>query len=336
VTMSASAPRELYFSFFMFTADLRPNDPEYRRQIIHHAKELVGLGYAGFDVPVAPPGNGDYGGELAGYVELRHALDAAGLEDVPFSTNVGATRTFDPTSAYAEQRQAALSYLKSRVDITAALRGRIMAGPIIFPYAVFPVMDSGEPLWSDALREWASARYGFAQPILNELGEYAQEKNISLAIEPVDHWETPAPNLVREVMDFLQDVPSPQLGVCIDSAHVMLGGDGPRAFAEQVQRAGTAGRIHSVHISPPDRGSFEDSWIPWQQFLEPVLAHYDGPLLVETFNAVAPFITFLRLGRKKFWIPGEDPPDESVPDAYTVAARALDKVRSELSAHAHA
>jgi sugar phosphate isomerase/epimerase len=334
--MSALVPRELYFSFFMFTADLRPDDDQYRKLIIRHIRELTGLGYAGFDVPIAPPRTVDYESELASYASLRRALDEAGFEDVPLTTNVGATRTFDPTSAYQEQREAALEYLKSRVDITATLRGGIMAGPIVFPYNVFPVTDLGEPIWSDALQAWASARYQYAQPILNELGNYARDKNVSLAIEPVDHWETPVPNLVREVLDFLHGVSSPQVGVCIDSAHVMLGGDGPAAFAEQVQRAGDAGRIHSVHISPPDRGAFHDSWIPWQLFLEPVLANYDGPLVIETFNAVPPFVGFLRLSRKKFWIPGEDPPDESVQDAYTIAAKAIEVVRNELTANTHA
>jgi sugar phosphate isomerase/epimerase len=330
--MNSFAAHELYFSFFMFTADLRPDDAEYRKTIIRHIRELTELGYAGFDVPIAPPAAGAFSEDLARYARLRDALDEAGLEAVPLSTNVGATRRFDPTSDYAEQRQAALAYLKSRVDITAVLRGPIMAGPIIFPYNVFPLTDFGEPIWSDALQEWAAQRRDFAQPVLNELGEYAEERGVSLAIEPVDHWEQPVPNHVAEVLDFLEGVESGQLGVCIDSAHVMLGGDGPAIFAEQVARAGELGRIHSVHISPPDRGAFHDSWIPWQQFLEPILAYYDGPLLIETFNAVPVFHTPLRLTRRKFWVPGEDPEVPNVLDAYTVAARAIEAVRDQLSA----
>jgi sugar phosphate isomerase/epimerase len=329
--VGSSASHDLYFSFFMFTADLRPDDPEYRETIIRHIRELSALGYAGFDVPIAPPAAGDFSGDVERYSRLRDALDEAGLEAVPLSTNVGATRRFDPTSEYAEQRQAALEYLKSRVDITAVLRGPIMAGPIIFPYNVFPLTDYGEPIWSDALQEWAAERRDLAQPILNELGEYAEERGVRLAIEPVDHWEQPLPNHVGEVLAFLEGVQSPQLGVCIDSAHVMLGGDGPVTFTEQVARAGELGRIHSVHISPPDRGAFHDSWIPWQQFLEPVLAHYDGPLLIETFNAVTVFHSPLRLSRRKFWIPGEDPAVPDVLDAYTVAAKAIDTVRDQLS-----
>jgi D-psicose/D-tagatose/L-ribulose 3-epimerase len=330
--MGAAGERDLYFSFFMFTADLRPDDHEYRKAIIRHIDELTGYGYSGFDVPIAPPRTKDPQSEVESYVRLREALDGAGFEAVPLSTNVGATRRYDPTSEYPEQRRAALGYLKSRVDITAALRGGIMAGPIIFPYNVFPLTDFGEPIWSDALHEWAVERYRYAQPILNELGEYAHDRGVSLAIEPVDHWETPVPNHVGEVLDFLEGVASRQVGVCIDSAHVMLGGDGPAAFGEQIRRAGEQGRIHAVHISAPDRGAFHDSWIPWQLFLEPVLAGYAGPLLIESFNAVPAFHNSLRLSRRKYWVPGEDPAVPGVVDAYTVAAKAIEAARAQLAA----
>ena len=211
--MAGSADRDLHFSFFMFTADLRPRDESYRPQLVRHLRELADLGYAGVDVPVAPPADGSWEGDVDAYRALRDAVDDAGLEELPLSTNVGSTALFDPTSPDEAVRRQALAYLKSRVDITAALRGAVLAGPIVFPYAVFPQDAAGEPIWSDALQDWAAGRVANAQPVLQELGEYAGERDVLLAIEPVDHWETPAPNHVREVLDFLEDVPSPQVGV---------------------------------------------------------------------------------------------------------------------------
>ncbi len=319
-----------YFSFFMFTADLRPQDGSYQREMIRHIRALTALGYSGFDLPIAPGATADHSQELAGYVALKRALDEAGLGDVGFTTNVGATRRFDPTSEYAEQRKAALDYLKSRVDITAALGGDILAGPIVYPYNVYPLTDAGDPMWSDELQRWLTAGYRRAQPVLAELGEYAESKNVKLAIEPVDHWETPAPNSVTDVLDFLENVPSRQVGVCIDSAHVMLAGGDPAAFAAEVRRAAAAGRLHYVHVSAPDRGAIHESWIPWKAFLEPILDCYEGPLLLETFNAVEPFVSALRLTRRRFWIPGSDPEDADVPDAYAIAGAALAAAREEL------
>jgi D-psicose/D-tagatose/L-ribulose 3-epimerase len=238
-----STTRDLYFSFFI-TTDLQPRNPDYTKVIVRHIKELRHLGYKGFDMPIVPNDTQDHDREVESYLELKRALDQAGLENVAFTTNVAATRTFDPTSVYRDQREAGLAYLKSRVDITAALGGAIMAGPIIFPYNVFPTTDANVPIWSDALQIWLEPRYQYARSVLNELGEYAEGKNVRLAIEAVDHWETPAPNMVGDVLRFLEGVPSRQVGVCVDSAHVILGSSGPEAFRQHVLQVADADRLN--------------------------------------------------------------------------------------------
>jgi sugar phosphate isomerase/epimerase len=327
--MPEPAERDVYFSFFMFTADLRPDDPAYTGTIVRHMKALADLGYDGFDLPIAPTATTDHAAEVASYARLRDRLGKAGLGGLKVATNVGTTRTFDPTSPYREQRDAALAYLRSRVDITVALGGTMLAGPVVFPYGVFPTTDFGQPIWSDALQDWLAPRYRLARPVLEELGAYAEAKGVKVAIEPVDHWETAAPNMVAEVLGFLEGVPSRQVGVCIDSAHVVLGSDGPEEFRRDVRRAQEQGRLHYVHISAPDRGSVHDSWIPWQAFLGPILPRFDGPFLVEVFNAIPVFLGPLRQTRRKFWVPGEDEDDPARPSAYHVARDALAALRRE-------
>jgi sugar phosphate isomerase/epimerase len=322
--------RDIYLSFFMFTVNLHPDDPQYTEVVVRHMRELRDIGYTGFDMPVFPNGPGDPQADVPSYEKLRKALDAAGLEDVGLTTNVATTAACNPTSLDAGVREAALAYLKSRVDITAALRGSIMAGPVLFPYNVFPTAN-GKTLWSDALQEWLRPRYRVAQPLFERLGEYAAEKDVQVAVEPVDHWETPAPNMVRDVLDFLADVRSPHIGVCVDSSHVVLGSSGPEAYLRDIQDAADQQRLHYVQVSPPDRGEVADSWIPWRAFLEPVLHVYDGPLLIEVFNAIPAFLDSLRLTRRKFWIPVEDEPVPGVPSAYEVAEQGIKKLRAELA-----
>ncbi|HET9648627.1 MAG TPA: TIM barrel protein, partial [Microlunatus sp.] len=185
--MSALPGREIYFSFFMFTADLRPDDTSYTRILIDHLKALTDMGYDGFDVHIAPqPGAVDHRHEVESYVRLKKAFDAAGLQEAKFTTNVGTTRTFDPTSPYETQRREALSYLQSRVDITRVLGGAsIMSGPFLYPYGVFPLTDLDEPIWSDALQDWMEPRYRAAHPVFAELADYAAAREVKLAIEPV-------------------------------------------------------------------------------------------------------------------------------------------------------
>jgi D-psicose/D-tagatose/L-ribulose 3-epimerase len=327
-----SASRDVYLSFFMFTANLAPLDPKYTASIIRHIAAIAEMGYAGLDLPIAPTDTLDHKAEIASYERLKTALDKAGVGDIGFTTNVGATLEFDPCSMSPEVRANALAYLKSRVDITAAFGGKIMAGPIVFPYNAFPKTAGGAGIWSDALGDWMVARYRHAQPVLDKLGDYAADRGVKIAIEPVDHWETPAPNTVADVMGFLEEVPSRAVGVCIDIAHVVLGGGGPAEFRSEVRQAAERGRLNYFHLSAPDRGALDESWIPWADFLGSALESYDGPLLVETFNAIPVFLESLRLTRRKFRIPGEDPLDPGRPDAYDVARAAIATVRREIDA----
>jgi sugar phosphate isomerase/epimerase len=93
--------------------------------------------------------------------------------------------------------------------------------------------------------------------------------------------------------------------------------------------------LNYVHISAPDRGALADSWIPWEQFLQPIQQGYKGPFLVEVFNAIPVFLNSLRLTRRKFCIPGEDP-DLKRPDAYDVAREGIETVRRHIGAHSRA
>lgn len=328
---------DIYLSFFMFTTDmfsfptnLNTNPIEAKELIVKHIKKLQTFGYTGFEFPIAPTFGSDFKEDVQKYRDLRQYLDEQGLASVKIATNVGATRTYDPSSPYPQQSKKALEYLKSRVEITAALGGEIMMGPIVIPYGAFPTTDFNEPIWSDSLQENLAQRYQTAKPVLNELGIYAAEKNVKLAIEPITHWETPGPNKLSQLMEFLKGVESKQVGVVIDSAHETLDGDGPEIFSTQVSEIAQQGRLHYIQVSPPDRGALHTSWMPWQSFLTPILKVYKGPIAVEIFNAIPVFANSLRLSRRKFWIPDQDPPNPPYPSAYDTAKAAINATQAEI------
>ncbi|MEU6541413.1 TIM barrel protein [Streptomyces sp. NPDC047000] len=327
--MNATPGRDVFFSFFMFTADLRPQDTRYTRILVDHLKALTDMGYDGFDVHIASrPATVDHKLEVDRYAGLRKAFERAGLGEAKFTTNVGTTRTFDPTSPYEEQRRQALSYLKSRVDITRILGGdSVMSGPFIYPYGVFPLTDTDEPIWSDALQDWMKPRYHAARSVFEELVEYATAREVRLAVEPVKSWETPPPNMVSEVLDFLEGLEQPQGGVAIDTAQVVMESQGPSVFRQNVARAVRQDRLYYVHISAPDRGAVKDSWIPWDIVSDEIEPVYHGPYLIEVFNAIPPFDSSMRMARRRFWRPGEDDPVPGVDSAYDVAGAALEELR---------
>ncbi|TAU03042.1 sugar phosphate isomerase/epimerase (plasmid) [Rhizobium ruizarguesonis] len=334
--MEEARRRDIYFSFFMFTADLRPNDAGYTQVLVRHLKALTEIGYTGFDVHIAPgPAHVGHHTEVESYISLKRAFDQAGFRDVKFTTNVGTTRTFDPTSPYEEQRKQALSYLKSRVDITSVLGGEntIMSGPFLYPYGIFPLTDDGEGIWSDALQDWMKPRYAAAASIFRELAQYSTEKSVKLAIEPVKNWETPGPTMVSEALDFLESADIAVCGVTIDTAQVVMESQGPAIFKKNVARAIQQSRLNYVHISAPDRGAVRDSWIPWEIMLDEIEPVYSGPYLVEVFNAIPPFESSMRMTRRRFWRPGEDAPEAGVDSAYEVAHAALETLEEKIASH---
>ncbi len=332
-----TAERPIYFSFFMFDSNTCLYDRRLRALYLEHMRVLSDCGYAGFELhtgrgPEVETAYPDYDAEIAAYAEFRREMDAAGLGAMQLATNTGATPLLDPSSDNPALRQAGLEYLRSRVDISAALGAEIMMGPVVVPYGSFVrAAPNGDAVWSDALQDELARRYANAAPVLDELGAHAASRGVKVAIEPISHWETPGPNKLAQLIRFLRDVPSRQIGAVIDSAHETLDGDGPEIFAAQVAQLAAAGRLHYAQASPPDRGSLESSWLPWGPIFTPLLAHYSGPVAIEIFNAVPAFADGLRLSRRKYWIPGLDPPREW-PSAYDVARASLLKLRKEFDA----
>jgi len=208
----------------------------------------------------------------------------------------------------------------------------IMAGPFLYPYGVFPTTDLGEPIWSDALQDWMKLRYSAARSIFRELAEYASNKGVKLAIEPVKSWETPPPNMVSEVLNFLERDETLPCGVTIDTAQVVMESQGPTTFKENVSRACRQKRLHYVHISAPDRGAIHDSWIPWNIVLRELEPVYHGPYLIEIFNAIPPFDNSMRMARRRFRRPKEDDPEQYRDNdcAYAVARAALEELQTQI------
>jgi len=238
----------------------------------------------------------------------------------------------DITSPYSEQRKLALAYLKSRIDITSVLGGKnaIMSGPFLYPYGVFPITDNGEEIWSDALQNWMKPRYKDAVSEFRELVDYATEKEVILGIEPIKNWESPPPNMVSEVLDFIDTLGEcSTCGVAVDTAQCVLESQGPSVFKENIARAAAKDRLYYVHISAPDRGQVKDSWIPWDLMLGEIEPKFSGPYLIEVFNAIPPFQSSMRMTRQRFWRPGEDP-ETSAPSAYEVAESAFKEIHLRL------
>ncbi|WP_328686485.1 sugar phosphate isomerase/epimerase [Streptomyces sp. NBC_01261] len=129
---------------------------------------------------------------------------------------------------------------------------------------------------------------------LGELGPYAEERGVRLAIEPLHPMfasDRCVVSTLSQALDLAERFPAQQVGVTVDTYHIWWDDRAP----EQIARAGAGGRIHTFQLADwttplPEgvlngRGQIGDGAIDmreWKSYVE--AAGYTGPIEVELFN----------------------------------------------------
>jgi sugar phosphate isomerase/epimerase len=129
---------------------------------------------------------------------------------------------------------------------------------------------------------------------LGELGPYAAERGVRLAIEPLHPMyaaDRCVVSTLAQALDLAERFPADQVGVTVDTYHIWWDDTAPA----QIARAGAAGRIHTFQLADwttplPEgvlngRGQIGDGSIDmreWRSHVE--AAGYSGPIEVELFN----------------------------------------------------
>jgi sugar phosphate isomerase/epimerase len=129
---------------------------------------------------------------------------------------------------------------------------------------------------------------------LGELGPYAAERGVRLAIEPLHPMyasDRCVVSTLAQALDLAERFPSDQVGVVVDTYHLWW----DDTVADQIARAGAGGRIAAFQLADwitplPEgvllgRGQLGDGAVDFRWFREQVDATgYDGPIEVEIFN----------------------------------------------------
>ncbi|MEU1254047.1 sugar phosphate isomerase/epimerase family protein [Streptomyces chartreusis] len=155
---------------------------------------------------------------------------------------------------------------------------------------VLVLVSGGLPAGSRDLR---GARERIADA-LGELGPYAEERGVKLAIEPLHPMyaaDRCVVSTLAQALDLAERFPAHQVGVTVDTYHIWWDDTAPA----QIARAGAGGRIHTFQLADwttplPEgvltgRGQIGDGAIDmreWKGYVE--AAGYDGAIEVELFN----------------------------------------------------
>lgn len=183
------------------------------------------------------------------------------------------------TAIGPEARAAALADNRRAIEEAATLGTEVLV-----------LVSGGLPAGSKDLQ---GARERIADA-LTELGPYAEEHGVRLAIEPLHPMyasDRCVVSTLAQALDLAERFPAHQVGVAVDTYHIWWDDRAP----EQIARAGAGGRIHTFQLADwitplPEgvlngRGQIGDGAIDmreWRGLVE--AAGYTGPIEVELFN----------------------------------------------------
>jgi len=230
-----------------------------------HFRTMARLKEAGYDGVEVPLFEGDAGH----FKTIRGEMDRLGLGCTTV-TCLGPEH--NPISPDAAVRKAAVERLRWAIDMTATLKGDVLAGPFHSPLAVF----SGQPPTEDEKKR--------AGDVLRQAAEFAATANVKLAIEYLNRFECYFLNTARDTAALVQRVNHPSFRAMYDTFHANIE---EKSVPEAIAALGD--RMIHVHISESDRGTPGTGMVHWAETFQALKkARYDGWLTIEAFGRALP------------------------------------------------
>jgi len=236
----------------LYTGRFGKGDVKY----IHHAKEL---GFDGVEIHLGHP-------EEIPVEEIKKALKETGME-ANFAVTL--TQEANSISKDPEVRKNALEYFKKCIDVAYAITGGgcCIGGVNYAGWGYFTGTSRTPQEW-----EWAVKNY-------REAAKYARAKNIVLAVEPVNRFETYFLNTAADSVQFCKDVGEPNVKVHLDTYHMIRE---ERSFYRAI--VDTGDYLGYLHACENDRGIPGTGLVPWEEVYRALKdIDYQGWITIESF-----------------------------------------------------
>ena len=168
-----------------------------------------------------------------------------------------------------EKRQLGIDYLKLCVDIAQAVGSPHVAGPM---YSATGKARLLPPEERRQQRQWAADS-------LREVADYAAERGVTLAIEPLNRFETDLVNTVEQGLELCELVGRDNVGLMLDTFHMNIE---EKHIGEAITSAGD--KVFHFQVSENDRGTPGSGHVPWSETFEALKSiDYQGSIVVESF-----------------------------------------------------
>jgi D-psicose/D-tagatose/L-ribulose 3-epimerase len=168
-----------------------------------------------------------------------------------------------------EKRQLGIDYLKLCVDIAQAVGSPHVAGPM---YSATGKARLLPPEAREQQRQWAADS-------LREVADYAAERGVTLAIEPLNRFETDLVNTVEQGLELCELIGRDNVGLMLDTFHMNIE---EKHIGEAITSAGD--KVFHFQVSENDRGTPGSGHVPWSETFEALKSiDYQGSIVVESF-----------------------------------------------------
>ncbi|MEV8265334.1 sugar phosphate isomerase/epimerase family protein [Microbacterium sp. NPDC077057] len=246
-------PRTIAVNTWVWTSPLTDDTLE------PFARTAARMGYDALELPLESIGDWDP-------LRARAVLDGLGMGAVV----VGAMGPGRSLLARAGDVAATQDYLRACLDAAAVLGAAVVAGPFYAPTGVTWRMDETQ----------RAEVVGELRDNLAPLAREAAAIGVTLAVEPLNRYETSVLNTVAQSLDALAPLLGAGVGLALDTYHLNIEEKCP---ADAVRAAGAA--IAHVQVCGSDRGAVGDDHTDWPEMLRALDdAGYRGVLGLESFT----------------------------------------------------
>jgi D-psicose/D-tagatose/L-ribulose 3-epimerase len=203
-------------------------------------------------------------------------LDVQTLREVLTTTNLapiiigGGSENTDISSEDETVRRNGLEYIRRCIDNCYTLGGELVCGPLYCCVGKTKFL-SGEQRMI-ALRRIADA--------LAEAVDYAGERGIIIALEPLCRYDTHIINTVEQGVELIEMIQRENVGLLLDTFHMNIE---EKSLGDAVKKAGQL--LFHLQVCENDRGLPGTGHIDWNELSRSLTqTDYDGWISLESFT----------------------------------------------------
>jgi len=197
--------------------------------------------------------------------DIRRSVEANGLECTVCSV---LPQGFSLISEEADVRSKTVTHLCECIQAAAEAGARVIAGPLYSPVGFFTGRRRTAGEW-----RWAVEGY-------QALAGTLEKCKVTLAIEPLNRFETYFLNTARDAARLAEEVHHPNVGILFDTFHANIE---EKSIPDGCRTVGPC--LKHVHSCENDRGIPGTGHIDWMGVFQALRdVRYDGWVTIESFG----------------------------------------------------